>query len=76
MTATNFFQWKIKSLQQGSDEKLGLAQRRLQLEEVSIWIPQASRCSEVIISHPFFSLGFVLIRAVLILQLELPPPFL
>lgn len=49
--------------------------RGTQLEGLSIWNPQASGCWEVILSHVFFSLYFLLIRALLIVQLASPPSF-
>lgn len=43
----------------------------MQLEGGSIWVTGASGCREVILSHPFFfGLYFLLIRTLLILQLE------
>lgn len=44
----------------------------MQLEGLSIWILQASGCREVILSRLFFSFIFLLIRALLIVQLAAP----
>lgn len=64
----------IKCAQRESDEKAGVS-RGMQLEGLSIWNPQASGCWEVILSHVFFSLYFLLIRALLLVQLASPPSF-
>lgn len=61
----------MKCAQRESDEKGG-GLKGMQLEGLSIWIPQASGCWEVILSRLFFSLYFPLIRALLIVQLAAP----
>ena len=50
----------------------GEVSRGTQLEGLSIWILQAPGCWGVILSHLFFSLYFLLIRALLVVQLAAP----